>query len=287
MISRNRKKRSGGFTLLELIAVMAIIVTMALVVAGGYNGIMRAINESSAINAMRNTAMLCRQHAVLDNRRTYFLVTGINKYVLCRYGGKVSDLSGKSSFEVPYLSKSESAYWLFDDYADWSAMAESFTSSQMDEDDIDDMFDSNSESAYSGNYIFDFEESEGCRIKYPPFFHDGNDCWVLGLDTKDVSGSLFAPGNEYGWLLYDEKTLPRGYVFSDDLYDIDSSGDFKQGACFYFDPDGTVSFVSKSGTESESAEITIGEVDPSSPGGASLRNEQTLEIKHDGKMTVK
>ena len=118
-IMQNRKnaRAGGGFTLLELIAVMGIIVAMSLVIVGSYSGIMRAISATAGINSMRKIATLCRQHACIDGARTYFQITGVNTYVLFRKAGTISETSTSNRSGVdlpPYISSGScSGVWLY------------------------------------------------------------------------------------------------------------------------------------------------------------------------------
>ncbi len=53
--------RRGGFTLLELIAVIGIIAVMVTVVVGGFNGMMTASARSSAAQTFERAINLARQ----------------------------------------------------------------------------------------------------------------------------------------------------------------------------------------------------------------------------------
>lgn len=273
-------KGESGFTLLELLGVMAIIVTMSFVVVGGYMSMMRGINETAAINALRNSTMLCRQHAVLDSVRTYLVITGPNKYILCREGGTVGGGTGRGSVNTPHMGGSTSAYWITDDYADWTAFSENY--GEYSDEDRKSMFGN---SAYTGNKIFDMDTGKSCNIKYPPFFETNSDKWMLGVDPSDVDGKMFKIGSYYGWPLYDEKTLPSGYVFDPKHYSLDSNGNLKSSDRIYFDSDGSVGYIKSNGSESSSADISIGELDPNSSTG-DIRNPKVMSINKDGKITT-
>lgn len=240
-----RKTRRGtGFTLLELIAVMGIIVALSLVVVSGYASIMRTMSEMAGVNALRKAAMLCRQHACIDGRDTYFFITGFDKYVLCRKAGTISDrntLSRSGDEERPsYISDGQfdDAIWISDKYSDLAASAESFP--RMTKAEFDKFI-----KGYAGTLLFDLGNDnndgevkhETAFVKYPPWFDNLTDTWVMGLSKTNKLGEAtqgFDVGNQYGWTVYPEQKLPKGYAFVSG-----GSGTFIEKGSFYFKPDGT------------------------------------------------
>lgn len=231
-----------GFTMLELIAVMGIIVVMSLVVVGSYNGIMDAIAKKAGPRALRNALTLCRQHASVDGQRTYLWITDVNKYILCRKMGVIQrdpppawgSLTGKA--RPPYVNQSSvKAYWIRDRDAElggtaWNSSLEGTTGGQ-------DTF-KESDSSF---FVFDFTDSEIARMQYPPWFYEGT--WIfgiVGMDGKDDKPDHFKGGSEYGIALFMEQALPEGYVFSKDLYSLNSAGNFRDGKFTFFEPDGSV-----------------------------------------------
>lgn len=248
-IMQNRKtaRAGGGFTLLELIAVMGIIVAMSLVIVGSYSGIMRAISATAGINSMRKIATLCRQHACIDGARTYFQITGVNTYVLFRKAGTISETStsNRSGADLPpYISSGScSGIWLYDFYADLGSAAESFDQSALNSatTDLSKLMATN---GYDGALIINMKNGEMAKIKYPPWYEKTEDKWIMGLDSKYAS-DFNSSGNDesddypYGWALYPDQQLPKGYVFDSTMYKLDSAGDFVSGKNFYFEPDGS------------------------------------------------
>ena len=67
MTTVNKRCRSG-FTLLELLVVMAIMIMMAGIGITGYMGIRRGAEMRGAVSAVRTTLMLARQQAVTKRR---------------------------------------------------------------------------------------------------------------------------------------------------------------------------------------------------------------------------
>jgi len=256
-----------GFTLLELIAVMGIIVALSLVIVGGYSGMIRTISERAGVNALRRGAMLARQHATVDGRDTYFFITGFDTYVLCRRAGVISE-RGKGSLsgdEKPtYLPSGQysDAIWLYDQYSDLSAAAESLAG--MSDEQLKEAFEGDKEKktgAYVGTLLFDLTDKELASVKYPPWFNYQKDQWVMGIDKKQTKG--FKKNNTYGWAVYPEQKLPKGYAF------VKTKDNFREDGNFYFKPDGTAS--------GDLLKISIQEL--------SSGKVSTMEIQQDG--TVK
>ena len=231
-----RPRGRSGFTLLELVAVIGIIALMSVVVVGGFNGIMRAISDTSGSDAMRRALMLARQQACVDGEDTYVWVTDMNKFAVVRKAGTVTaSTSGArkpSYLQVGGREKSVSAKWIEDGYADLASATQSFV---IDDNstaaDIDEIVNH-----YKGIKVFDMATAKMADIVVPPWFDGAKDAWVFGI----ASGSAgFAAGADYGWLIYPEQTLPAGYVFADSY---DSTGEFKESynKKVHFLVDGTV-----------------------------------------------
>lgn len=249
-------RRRTGFTLLELIAVMGIIVAMSIVVVGAYRGLMRAVAQRSGVDALAKAVTLCRQYATIDGQTTYFWITGFDKYVICRKAGKIDDdnddrVRDLEDYEwdacgyLPHRGdKTEisrpKAYWVRDSYSDLG-LAEDYTQALL----------TGSKEAvglamekkeYSGGLAFDFSKGKVARIRYPPWFVAEHGYWIMGLmgPAKEDRPDGFEGGSVYGWMVGPEYQLPKGYVFESDLYEYDSrTGAFEQGARFHFLPDGT------------------------------------------------
>ena len=252
-----RRRRGAGFTLLELIAVMGIIVTLSFVVVGGYSGILRALAKNAGESSLRKMATLCRQHACIDGSRTYFWVTGIDTYVLCRKAGTISATSSsdRSGDDRPsYLPSGQySAWWIMDNFSDLGSSQESFDSASGDVDAATQkaLADSIQDGTYKGLLLFDITKGEMAKVKYPPWYDKRGDYWIMGLVGLDGKVSSIPSGafkkvegkdTDYGWALYPEQQLPKGYAFVNDgsMYVIDEdTGEFQSGKSFFFEPEGT------------------------------------------------
>ncbi len=238
--SRRAAPRRGraGFTLLELIAVIGIIALMSVVVVGGFNGIMRAIADTSGTDAMRRALMLARQQACVDGEETYVWVTGMNTFAVVRQAGTVSaSTSGSrnpSYLQVGGNQTSVTAKWIEDEFADLASATQAFAiDNSTSADDLDNILKN-----YKGIKVFDMSTAQMADVTVPPWFDDKKDVWVFGI----ASGSSgFAKGADYGWLVYPEQTLPAGYVFAGSY---NSDGNFtwtgSKARKVHFLADGTV-----------------------------------------------
>lgn len=243
-----------GFTLLELIAVMGIIVALSLVIVGGYSGMMRTIAEKAGINALQRAAMLTRQHATIDGRATYFYITSSESYVICRRAGVVSlseERVRSSTVDLPPYASSGATpmtLWIYDNYADLSGAAEfdlNFIGDgkKLTQDQIKDLLDT-----YQGTLLFDLETRDSALVTYPPWFDHLNDRWIIGVD-KDAPG--FDANHSYGWMVYPQQKLPKGYAF------VSVKDKFIEEGHLYFNPDGTLGTV---GTPAPLSTLSIQEL---------------------------
>ena len=214
-----RSAARSGFTLLELVAVIGIIAIMAIVVVGGFNGIVRAISRDTGSSAIRRALNLARQQACVDGEDVYVWVTGLDTYVLVRKAGTISDRrasddaassfewgNGKSLSNLGYGK----ALWIFDAYADLAPAGINLSfDDSYDEDAVRFVFDQ-----YKGLLVFDMKDQAMANVIVPPRFNPGADAWFFGVDSSEA-GSAFKAGSDYGWLVLPVQYLPKGYVFND------------------------------------------------------------------------
>ncbi len=285
-----KTRRTQGFTLLELIAVMGIIVAMSAIVVGGYRGMMRAIAQRAGVDALAKAVTLCRQYATIDGKDTYFWITGFDTYVICRKAGQIDNNTERvkkrplETYEKDacgYLpSGNYEAYWITDSYADLGS-SQDYTQAMAD-DAKEAVVATMKDKTYNGGLAFDFTEGKVARIRYPAWFVAEHGYWILGLmgpEREDTPPGGFKVNNEYGWMVGPEYRLPKGYVFDPTLYDFDSaSGEFQQGLRFFFRPDGT-----PGGDFEHGGSIVLNEIGTDQKPKVSVRQDGTIGWDYDDK----
>ncbi|MGI5868397.1 MAG: pilus assembly FimT family protein [Kiritimatiellia bacterium] len=273
-----------GFTLLELITVMGIIVAMSAIVVGGYRGMMRAIAHRAGVDALVKAVTLCRQYATIDGQDTYFWITGFDKYVICRKAGQVdsnTERVRKRSLEdyewkaSGYLSSSANAYWITDTYSDLgSAQTHILTMADGNEGlDVEAM----RKKEYDAGLAFDFTEGKVARIRFPPWFVAEHGYWIIGLMSaaRDDDPGCFKVNNEYGWMVGPEYSLPKGYVFDSAHYTYRSrDGEFQEGERFFFRPDGTLG-------ENSNKRLVINEIGTNKKPSVTIRQDGVIDWNYD------
>lgn len=282
----SKTRREQGFTLLELIAVMGIIVAMSAIVVGGYRGMMSAIAQRAGVDALAKAVTLCRQYATIDGRDTYFWVTGFDSYVICRKAGQVDNSPERvrkrplESYEKDacgYLPDGGNydAYWITDSYADLGS-AQDYTQAMAEAAKVE-VVKAMQDKTYNGGLAFDFTEGKVARIRYPAWFVAEHGYWIMGLmgpEREDTPPGSFKINSEYGWMVGPEYSLPKGYVFDPSMYDYDSaSGEFLQGLRFFFRPDGT--------PDGGNVTLRINEIGTTQKPEVSVRQDGTISWDYD------
>lgn len=273
-------KNNSGFTLLELLGVMGVIITMSFIVVSSFPNVMGGINDTTGSKGLRDAVQLARQHAMLDNSRVFLIVSGIDSYVMCREGGIISE-SGSGNVEISYLGdKSVNAYWVYDEWADWESLSEIYTSIYTS-DAIEDMIKNTSkDSKFKGLTMYDLDEGKSARVLYPPFVNKSKDLWCLGFHKSNIKSGMFDPGNSYGWVIYEERYLPKGYIFDFDHFD-EKEGEFIEGSgdIICFNPDGTLD------TSSDFVdELVMGMIDATQ--AKKIKNKKSIRVDANGTISV-
>ena len=236
---KTSRKRRDGFTLIELIAVMGIIVALSLLVVGGYGGMSRAIASGRASRQVRDALLLARQTACVNGVRVYLYVLSEDEFVLCRKMGTSCGNApltrGQSGRDNDF--RVEATHLFYDYYTDLGSFV-----NEVDRE--SERYAIENDSSSSGetkktNYSSDmliFDLSGSTQAKYATLCgvsanKDGGRGWSLYYKKKKNGGdptSLFKEDADYGIALYPIRSLPKGYVFPEEQI-----GDF-----LYFDPTG-------------------------------------------------
>ncbi|MGI6495763.1 MAG: pilus assembly FimT family protein [Kiritimatiellia bacterium] len=98
----------AGFTLVELLVVMALMVLITTIMVASYFGAQRAA-AYTACNDVRNYLILARQRACLGGKKTYFAFTNTTDYLVLQPIGRISAFQGKTYYDG-YTDMADSAY---------------------------------------------------------------------------------------------------------------------------------------------------------------------------------
>jgi type II secretory pathway pseudopilin PulG len=195
-------RRAAGFTLIELIAVMGIILAMSLLIVGSYSAITRAVAARAGVNHVRNAVILTRQHACTDGQRTYFYVLNNTEYVICRRLGRVTDeTKGVDRFG--------------DEFSDFSSYV--------------------GNNSLTNQVLFDFSSDQRrpfATVRKLEWDSNAKEHIIYLSQTEGGAGlsTVFnKKAGAYGMAVYVMRELPRGYRF------ITNTG----VQHLYFNPDGT------------------------------------------------
>ncbi len=243
------RSRRQAFTLIELMAVIAIMIIMSAIVIGGYFSMMSGYAIRSALNHLRGAVEIAKQKASMEGTRVYLWVTSDSDseeytYTTIEQAGTVTDAS------------SYTANVVYDEFADFTSFRPDLT-------------DPNVVTAVSRDYtksiVYNLSRTdptshkrfsivETVNAELMPRFSSNpadpidNTGWILPLKRYyedraplDLQKGDWEDGDRYGWETSPRFSLPLGFRFSDDSVVTKESIDF-----IYFNPDGSCG--SKKGT---------------------------------------
>jgi prepilin-type N-terminal cleavage/methylation domain-containing protein len=138
MSRRTNNLRSAlGFTLMELLIVIAIMIFVSSIAVVNYFGAVRASSYSAGQKTILGALQLARQRACLDAAPTYFYILDATNYMIVRRGGVIiASSSGDGALPSDYrVQITPNACVLYDAYTDLSSMvgADAVTIGNMEE----------------------------------------------------------------------------------------------------------------------------------------------------------
>lgn len=234
--SRHPESR-GGFTLLELIAVIGIVVVMTTLVVGGYNGMMTSMAEGSAVQTIERALSLARQEAAIDGNDTYFFLVNVDRFALVRKAGVVTDVkTGKQNWGIRDQAV-EPKRWVVDAYADLADRTEALGF------DADNNEAAKLQGDYEGSLVFNIEDGIMARVRTPARWVGDLDAWVFGADDlPGFSGGAtsFDAGDAYGWVSHPVFGLPEGWVFADSHVNGEFDATKAKDCTIHYEPGGNI-----------------------------------------------
>ncbi len=239
------KRNRGGFSLIELLAVMAIVAMLSTLAVTSYFSAIRGMSSRTARDNFYNALVMARQRACIDGCRVSLIIfneaaafdpsgTAISdlaaSFVVCRELGRFSFVSGNFLFDefsdlgslfrkkqagdsagtsagsVKLYNLSQGAWTLVGPYVDWKTVG------------------SSAELLYSGG-SFSIKAHALERL--------------TGSGTASTGSTNWKTGDSYGVEITPIKSLPKGFVF-DELNNNLTSGDtLKDVRSVTFEPDGS------------------------------------------------
>jgi prepilin-type N-terminal cleavage/methylation domain-containing protein len=199
-----------GFTLLELLTVMAIMAIVSSIAVMGYFGAMRGSGARSAADHMTQSISLARQTAIMQGKKV-MVVFGQDAtngwYQLCQAQGVVSYLSG--------------ATYIGDEYADWS-----------------DLTNARNMVVYDLSTVpVNYGVAINVLTQYmsPPAVAVPMWLWMMQFNPSSNPSPFTAVGQTYGWPIYPKTSLAKGLQFGNGV--PPSPGDAPPP--ILFNPDGS------------------------------------------------
>ena len=183
MAIKNRFR--AGFTLVELITVMGIMALLIGTAIVQYTNMTRGTAMSSALSHVRSGLLLARQQAVLNGKKTYFIIAS-NSYTIC-----IQEGVGNGP---------DSVYVIEDRYADWTNKIEKGGMAY----NLDPPQDEPSGSVYSGKGSQIVDVSTATNIVGVKF----------GVLT--TADRIWKDDSRYGWPVYKTMYLPKNFFFVTD-----------------------------------------------------------------------
>jgi len=177
LISTMTQLRSnrGGFTLLELLAVMGIMLILATIAVTSYRSMVSGSGITASLGHLRQTLALARQQAIMQGKSAYLVFyqnTNQSWYVTCMAEGTKTDRNGEGKLLV-------------------------------------DRYRSDLGQIADGSLLYNLSEK---KAKFSTVDSIGYDSTLLASEISTVD-SIWTSGAFYGWEISQRVSLPRGFRF--------------------------------------------------------------------------
>ncbi len=225
-------KRSSGFTLIELMVVIGIMILIASIVVTGSFGMSRASSYMAAESVVYNTLQAARQKACTDGKRVLVAFVKIEADA----NSEIDDYSLVTAEAAGTIGEMSSTDRTF--FYDRTSTLANFQDTRSDES----IWNLDTGVCAQGpftNYVADIEgQPIPSDIDVGAFGYSTTKISLLGKD-KFVS-QKWAPGHSYGFQIGETQELPTGFKFK-------VNGGSPEGWHVKFEPDGRSSFQKSSG----------------------------------------
>jgi type II secretory pathway pseudopilin PulG len=210
--------KRGGFTLLELLVVVTMMIFITTIAVMNYFGAMRTAGYNAVSNDVFNALLMARQRACIDNKPVYVYLIDTTNYVLLESFGTAAIVANEAS------APGGNGKVLYDQYNDVSG----FLSNSIIVD-IDNLgtgaisWSTGTAPSPTNTYLIN---GDGSLV---PDNLNYSTIHVTNNPACDFSG--WKPGDRYGATIFAPQMLPNGFVF------VSPS---TPGQSIVFSPDGTV-----------------------------------------------
>ena len=229
-VQRTKLQRRAGFTLLELLVVITMMIFITTIAAMNYFGAMRAAGYTAVSNTVFNSLLMARQRACLDNKQVYLYLLDPTNYVMMEAFGTLAKVDNPdTSSNAPSGSQE-----FYDPYVDATAFSANMTILDIDAPGTGAIVWRATTSTFPANNYID-ATGQPISPSIPA-------CSLHVTNNPTCPGNFanWKAGDRYGTPIFASQMLPKGFAFSNDT---DPPVALPSQVMVLFQPDGTVDTV--------------------------------------------